>query len=104
MTSTGPQKCPRCSADVVVARLLGSSRTIVLNAETIAGGDYTIWANGNMAGYTWIGRARPAQVRPPKRGGPAVWDGRAEANRRLWWVEHQHNKTSQQILQMRESA
>ncbi|MEV4078469.1 hypothetical protein ACGFJC_52900 [Nonomuraea fuscirosea] len=89
---------------MVVARLLGSSRTIVLNAETIAGGDHTIWANGNRAGYTWIGRARPAEVRPPQKGGRAGWSGRAEANRRRWWVEHQHNKTSQQILQMRESA
>ncbi|MGP3917728.1 hypothetical protein [Nonomuraea sp. 10N515B] len=89
---------------MIVVRLLETHRTIVLNAETIAGGDYTIWANGNSAGYTWIGRARPAQVRPPKQGAPAGWDARAEADRRLWWVEHQHNKTSQQIMEMREPA
>ncbi|MGV9385770.1 hypothetical protein ACWDRB_58890 [Nonomuraea sp. NPDC003707] len=104
MTSTGPQKCTRCNADVIVAQLLATSRTIVLNAETIAGGDYTIWAKGNAAGYPWVGRARPAQVCPPKEGGPAEWDGRAEADRRLWWVEHQHKETSQQIIDMRESA
>lgn len=99
-----PVLCGKCCDLVFTARSI-SGKVIKLNAEPIVGGDYTIWpiGNGFTAPYLRCG-ARPEKALPPRRTARNVradWDAYAEADRRPWFVEHQHHKTSEQIIEQR---
>ncbi|SDJ35541.1 hypothetical protein [Nonomuraea jiangxiensis] len=77
--------------------------SIRLDPEPVVGGHYTFWnPTYDRNVRRWLGKPRPEKVSPPDNLSAKqklAWDGRAEADRRPWYVEHRCGKTAAQIVE-----
>ncbi|TDC98500.1 hypothetical protein E1292_35265 [Nonomuraea deserti] len=106
MSSISPQPCDKCRMLVIPAYLFASGGVrIVLDAIPVTGGDYTMWPIGyDPENLRLLVARRPAQVAPPHEAPKLVlerWDGYRAADERTWYVEHQHDVTSAEIVERR---
>lgn len=84
--------------------VVGDGFQITLNGTAVVGGDYATGSVGNHSMRVQIAYPRPRAVSPPvglEGEERLCWDGRAAADERRWYVRHEHNRTSTEIVEAR---